>query len=145
VNFEKHAAAANGFLQELAVELGDPVDRGRAGRILRVVLHTLRDRLVPQESLDLVAQLPFFVKAIYVDGWKLSRSPDRSLRTVEDFVEEMMVRTPRTAPFDFPDDEQAERAARAVFRVLKKHVSRGEAVDVEAELPRELKEFWASA
>ncbi len=40
------------------------------------------------------------------------------------------------------DRQQAERSAKAVFRVLKTALSRGEVEDIESMLPSDIKEFF---
>ena len=144
MNFEKYAAHANRFVKDLAEELGTPADTDRAGRVLRTVLHTLRRRLTPEESMNLVAQLPMMIKAIYVDGWKLGTSSDTSITSDEDFVDAMMDHDGRMANIDFPTPGDAEAGARAVFRVLKRHVSSGELADVQQVLPKRIRELFLS-
>ena len=36
--------------------------------VWRAVLHQLRDRLTPQEAVDLAAQLPLIVRGVYYEG-----------------------------------------------------------------------------
>lgn len=144
MDFHKYAEHGHAFLKEVARELGRPDDLPYAGRVLRAVLHTLRNRLTPGEAIDLAAQLPVALKGVYFDGWKLGASPDRDLRTVADFVEEMRFADARDA-FDFPHQEDAADAARHVFRVLKRHVSLGESRDVGAQLPKALRQLWNEA
>ncbi len=144
MNFEKYVQKGNIFLKDLAQELGDPEDRAKAGRVLRSVLRAFRNRLTHEESMHLLAQLPMCIKAIYVDGWRLSRSPQK-IKHVDEFIKEVMKQDARKAQRDFRDEEDAAEAVRAVFRVIKRHVSDGEVQDIEAELPRQLKTFWEGA
>jgi uncharacterized protein (DUF2267 family) len=104
---------------------------------LRAVLHALRDRLSVPEVAQLGAQFPIFIRGIYYEGWNPSRTPIKSrgkalfLRQVrEEFAH---TRNP---------DVDAEDIARAIFRVLNKHISKGEIEQVKGLLPRELREFW---
>ncbi|WP_456465325.1 DUF2267 domain-containing protein [Persephonella sp.] len=145
MNFEKYVQKGNLFLKELAEELGVPQDKDRAGRILRAVLHALRRRLTPEEYLDLVAQLPMCIKAIAVDGWRITESPDKSIKDVEDLIHAVMEEDRRTAARDLGNEEHAKEAIKAVIRVIKRHVSDGEIQDVEAELPKHLREFVEEA
>ncbi|WP_457626400.1 DUF2267 domain-containing protein [Persephonella sp.] len=145
MNFEKYVQKGNLFLKELAEELGVPQDKDRAGRILRAVLHALRRRLTPEEYLDLVAQLPMCIKAIAVDGWRLHESPDKSIKHIEDLIHVVMEEDRRTAPRDLGNEEHAKEAIKAVIRVIKRHVSDGEIQDVEAELPKQLRQFIEEA
>ena len=145
MNFEKYVQKGNLFLKELAEELGVPQDKDRAGRILRAVLHAFRKRLTPEEYLDLVAQLPMCIKAIAVDGWRIIESPDKSIKDVEDLIHAVMEEDRRTAARDLGNEEHAKEAIKAVIRVIKRHVSDGEIQDVEAELPKHLREFVEEA
>ena len=144
MNFERYAAAGNELIKQLMDELRTD-DRDRAGRVLRAVLHALRQRLPADESLQLMAQLPLVVKGLYVDGWRLSDVPDKSLKTAEDFFQEMADQDGSTGARDFPNDIQARKSAQAVFRTLERYVSEGEVKDVLHNLPRPIAEIWEQA
>jgi uncharacterized protein (DUF2267 family) len=126
MNIEKHAATAHAFLLELAEETGRPGDRDHAGRVLRCVLHTLRRRLTPEESLDLVAQLPVFIKGMYVDGWRISTCPDRTLREPHAFARALLSDDRRAGARVFSSADAALRAAQAVFRVIGRAIAEHE-------------------
>lgn len=107
---------------------------------LRAVLHTLRDRLSLQEVAQLGAQFPIFIRGIYYEGWNPSRTPIKS-RGKELFLRQVRAEFAHTRN----PDVDAEEITRAIFRVLNKHVSKGEIEQVKALLPRELREFWPEA
>ncbi len=140
LNFEKHVAKGNKFVKDVAEYLGD-VNRDKAGRQLKAVLHCLRDILTVEESLHLIAQLPLFIKGVYVDNWKISGSPKR-IRSIEDFCEDLQEISGLTAEEDFPTNEECLDATHAVFSVIKDTVSEGEIEDIRAIMPKELKEIW---
>ncbi len=151
MKFEKYVATGNAFIKEVAQELtGKPreeiteSDKERAARVTKTVLHALRNRLMPEEFLDLIAQLPMCIKAVAIDGWKIDKTPEK-IKHVDEWVEEVWNEDGRVAPRDFGSREEAKEAIKAVLRVIKRHVSEGEIKDVEAELPEELKEFIESA
>ncbi len=141
MNFEKNAQVGNAFLKEVAIELGHPEDIKRAGRVLRSTLRVLRRKISPEEYLDFISQLPMCIKAVAVDGWKLNQFPDRSIRNVEDLIEAVMDEDARSAENDFGDENEAKEAVGGVFRVIKRHISEGEMEDLEAELPKIIKDF----
>jgi hypothetical protein len=60
----------------------------RSACILRAVLHTLQQYLTVEESLQVVSQLPVMLKAVHVDGWKLSNKP-RHIKRVDEFLREV--------------------------------------------------------
>ena len=141
-NFNKYAQKSNEFLKEVAIELEMPEDRGKALRILRSVLHGLRDRISPQESLQLISQLPMYIKAIYVENWRWSAN-HKLVRHIDEFVETVKKYDGVTGDYDFETQEKAEFNIKAVFRVLKRHVSEGEIADVVSTLPEELRPLFA--
>lgn len=125
---------ANAWLKELAGELGW-VDRERAYRALRSVLHALRNRLTVDEAADLGAQFPLLIRGLYYEGWDPSSTPVRE-RHREAFL--------RHIADDFRDDPEVypEGIAWAVFKLLERHVSSGEVEDVLHVLPREIRLLW---
>lgn len=142
LNFNKYVQEGEQFVHDVAVELNISWDMIKAVRIMRAVLHTLRNRLPPATSLQLIAQLPMLIKAIYVDGWKISDEAKR-LRHLGDFIEAVREEGGVGLSNDFVTDYEVTRAIRAVFSVLKKHVSPGEIEDIMATLPKELRPLMA--
>lgn len=141
-NFNKYAQKSNEFLKEVANELQMPEDMGKAMRIMRAVLHSLRDRIPPQESLQLISQLPMYIKAIYVEGWKWTPHGN-NVRKIDDFVVSVIQHDGVSGQYDFADADQTEEYIRGVFRVLQRHVSEGEIADVVSTLPTELRPLFA--
>jgi uncharacterized protein (DUF2267 family) len=136
-DFQRHTQNATIFLKEVAIELNTPDDLAHAGRVLSAVLHCLRDMITPQESLDLISQLPLYIKAVYVNGWKIPQKPHR-LKKLEDFLLSVKSHAGQTAEKDFGDIANTRKDVEAVFRVIKKHVSAGELKDVKSQLPEEI-------
>lgn len=144
LNFPKYVQKAEEFIGEVALELGDHTNKIKAARVLRAVLHAFRDWVTPAESLQLIAQLPMFIKAMYVDGWKI-RDGSQHNRHLGDFIEAVREADDIRNNGDFVTDYEAKEAIQAVFRVLKHHVSEGEVHDIIAVLPGELKSAFAMA
>ncbi|MBI3756807.1 MAG: DUF2267 domain-containing protein [Deltaproteobacteria bacterium] len=124
------------WLDDIMQEMGWSHERQRAYLALRSVLHALRDRLTMEEALDLGAQLPMLVRGFYYEGWKPADTP-RKERHKEDFLGHVK--------HDFRNDEHmnAEQIVRAVFRVLVRHISKGEIKDIQLILPAELRTLWS--
>ena len=102
--------------------------------VLRAVLHQLRDRLTPQEAVDLGAQLPLIVRGIYYEGWRPNRTPER-LRTVDEFLDGVADKLK-------PHPLSPEMAARDVFSLLALSIDSGEISDAIGQLPQGIKELW---
>lgn len=107
---------------------------------LRAVLHALRDRLTTPEIAQLGAQLPIFIRGIYYEGWNPARTPIKS-RGKALFLRQVRGEFAHTRN----PDVDAEHVTRAIFRVLSKHISKGELDQIKAILPREVREFWPEA
>jgi len=141
LNFEKYAAKGNEFVNKVAMRLGDPANRDQAGRVLRCVLRTLRSHLTPEESLQLLSQLPMAIKSVYVEGWKIHHEFVR-IKTIDDFSEEVMKEDGLAAWRDFSSVEEARDAIQAVMKTLADYVSAGELHDVVDLMPKEIKEHF---
>jgi uncharacterized protein (DUF2267 family) len=136
--WDKTLAKTNVWLEQVGRELGW-AEPDTVLLALRSVLHALRDRLPPDEAVELAAQMPLLLKGVYFDGWNPSATPVKA-RTREEFF--ALVRGPLRGG---PMESDAERVTRAVFRVLADHVSQGEIRDVRGALPAELVDLWPEA
>ena len=112
-------------------------DLEEAKRGTAAVFHALRDRLTPDEADQAVAQLPGPLKAVWQAGEKTDRVPLRMDR------EEFYVRVKVEA--GLLGETEAQWLTLAVFGALKAQLSAGEADDVRAQLPEDLKEVWVEA
>lgn len=133
--WERALQKGNAWLQELGAQL-DWDDMEAVLLALRSVLHALRDRLTPNEAVQLAAQLPLLLKGVYFDGWRPSATPLR-VRTRQEFLD--LVRRPLIRGIPEADPEEITRA---VFRLLDEHVSGGEIADVRTVLPAEWSDLW---
>ncbi|BCD67337.1 DUF2267 domain-containing protein [Nitratiruptor sp. YY09-18] len=144
MHFEKDMQKTREFLKEFA-QYAQLENIQQADRVVRAILRVLRRRIAPQEFLDLLAQLPLCIKAVGVEGWRLSEFPDKSIRKVDSFIDAVMREDPG-AQKDFGDNpKRAKEIVRAFFAFLKQHISEGEIKDVAAELPEDLQKFVEAA
>lgn len=128
------------FLQMVADRLR--CDQRRADALTVVVFQELRSRLTPKEARDVASQLPGPLKAT----WLENELPDRAVNRIH--RNEFIGRVRQRAVL--PDDDEAERAIRAVFSALQcalgsPHGTEGEAWDIFAQLPKDLKSLWLEA
>ncbi len=140
LHFDKYAQEANEFMNKLAKDLGHPDERNRAGMILRAVMHTLRDRITISESFNVLAQLPMFLKAVYVENWKYSERP-ATYSKIEDFKNEVKKQQELYGEQDFNWQKSTEEIIHIVMDHLKQYISQGEIEDIMAQLPEELEEL----
>lgn len=121
------------FFQRIAEATGkvppEVVERATAA-----VFHTLRDRLTREEAEQVVAQLPGELKTLWHAGERPDRTPEKM------HLIEFLERVKRGAGLRSP--REARWMTIVVFGALKQQISPGEADDVLAQLPRDLKDLW---
>jgi len=110
-------------------------NKPRAYRLLKAVLHALRDHLQVNEAVQLGAQLPTLIRGVYYEQWRPAATPVK-----ERHVEEFIVRVDRA----FTQDPMADtsEAVTQVFEMLSERVSAGEIADVRQSLPAALRALW---
>ena len=136
-HFNKYATEGNNFFKTLAKALGNTEDIPKAGRTIKSVLHALRNQLAFQESLQLIAQFPMFLKAVYVHEWKPETK--NKPKKVDDFINEIRRIHGSIAKKDFANDDEIENAIVVCFIILRKYISLGELEDIRSVLPKDLK------
>jgi uncharacterized protein (DUF2267 family) len=123
------------WINELDADLGWN-SRARSFRLLRAVLHALRDCLPPAEAADLAAQLPTLLRGVFYEHYR-----PMHLHAGRWSLEEFLERLNRSFPKD-PIEEGMADAANAVFAQLARRVSAGEIRDIIQTLPTEIRELW---
>jgi uncharacterized protein (DUF2267 family) len=128
---ERSVHKANEWLKDLTHELGID-DEEAAWRVLRSYFHVLRDRLTVDEAAQLAAQLPHLLRGVFYEGFDPSRQPEK-IRDRDTFLARLAERA------QLPDQSEAQRAATATTRVLRRHITKGELDDVMSQLPKEIR------
>lgn len=132
-NFSHSAQQAQHWVNELAADLGWP--ENLAHRLMRAVLQALRDWLTPEEAADLSSQLPELIRGIYFEGWDPARSPVGE-RDKLDFILRI------SKSLDGQEEIDIEEGIAAVFRLLDRHLSHGEIVQVRNSMRKSLRRLW---
>jgi uncharacterized protein (DUF2267 family) len=107
-----------------------------ARRATAAVLHALRDRLTADEGRQAIAQLPRELKALWAPGARPAQPPRMHKQNFYNRV---------AAEARLDSMRQARAVTNAVFAALKEQLSPGEAEDIEAQLPKDLKVLWEAA
>jgi uncharacterized protein (DUF2267 family) len=137
MDFQKFAMEGNVFLKKLSDDLNLNTDTFKAGRLLRAALHTLRDCITHEESIQLISQLPMMLKAVYVDNWSTKRKV--KIHSVSEFIEGFKKHYDRENVMYIPYDAEIFNSTRIILKRLRDHISEGEMEDIKAILPGELK------
>jgi len=132
--FDKTLHETNAWLRELMDTLHTD-DRQAAYQVLRATLHTLRDRVGPENAVHLGAQLPMLLRGMYYDGWKMTK-PATHERTEVQFLTRVLAEFPAQLLLD------PKRATKAVFELLWNRMDEGEILKIVHVLPSEVKALW---
>ena len=127
---------AQSFYRTVMETSGDE-RREMAKRATAAVFHALRDRLTVEEADQAAAQLPRPLKLLWREGEANGRRPVKLHR--KEFYERVRHEA------GLASDREARVLTQAVFAALKEQLSPGEADDVLAQLPRDLKSVWEDA
>ena len=77
-----------------------------------------------------------------MDGWHTGEK--KRLKDKDGFIELLLLQNTRTAPNDFGNDEKALENAKAIIRVVSRHISQGQIDDIVSHFPAELKDLWTA-
>lgn len=126
------------WLEEL-IETGPFENEQQAYSHFRAVLHSLRDRLTPEEAVHFASQLPMLVRGFYYEGWRLALAPNQE-DTLEEFLDSIRE---SLGPGQAVEERQdLHESARAVFELLNRRVSEGQVRHVRGQLPDEIRALW---
>jgi uncharacterized protein (DUF2267 family) len=139
LNFNQYASEGNAFLKDYTKEMNLGNDHDKAGRILSAILHALRAIIPTEESLQFIAQLPLFLKGVYVNGWNIKKEKPK-VKHMAEFLDLVRQHDGPAATEDFEySDEMIERYVDTTFIYLRKYISLGELEDIRDSLPKDLK------
>jgi uncharacterized protein (DUF2267 family) len=129
--FDKTIQETNHWLRILMEELQTD-DRRVAFSVLRAVLHTLRDRIGPENAVHLGAQLPMLLRGAYYENWHLANTPTHE-RHYGEFLDHINANLPESNPI------AARDAAEATFATLAQTVNADEFQKLLQLLPAEIR------
>ena len=110
-------------------------NKQRSYRLLRQVLHVIRDHLSVDEAAQLGAQLPTLIRGIYYEGWDPSKTP-----VIERSPDGFIARVQTAFQSDPMDD--AENAIAAVIDVLDAHISQGQMDNVKHTFTKKIRALF---
>ncbi|AHM61547.1 hypothetical protein D770_16465 [Flammeovirgaceae bacterium 311] len=142
LDFNKFAQEGNTFINKLSENLGhtSQEDRGQVTRILKAVMHTLRDSLEFHENLHVISQLPMALKAVWVDQWEYKEKPHRP-RSIEEFEDIVKSYQRLYGEQNFDWGKGTDQIVRITIESLKEYITLGEAIHVMGQLPKEVQEL----
>ena len=128
LNFEEYASEGNRIINEVAQILR--TDRNRAARILRSVLHAIRDRIPADDAIEFAQGLPMALKVVFIDGYDISSTPVR-IRNREKVIDFIYGKEGTTSQIDFPNRKSVADALHGVFTVLELNMDFGQVQQIK--------------
>jgi len=140
--FDKFAQEANEYLNELAAGLGHPEEKGQTYILLRAVLHTLRDRITISESLHVLAQLPMFLKGVYVEQWQYREQP-LPFASVAEFKDAVKQEQAKLGEQQFNWPQHTEDLIQMVLTSLgTRYLTEGQLQHIATQMPKEVQKLF---
>jgi uncharacterized protein (DUF2267 family) len=136
--FEEYAQDARRFIETVARQLGTPADVDHAYRVTQAVIQSIRNHIPVEESMEMIAQLPMILKAMYVNGWRINKERKR-YHSKEELLQAVCKEADRAEHQDFRNN--CKEAVQAVLRTIKMYVDAEELVDVRGQMPDEVAEL----
>lgn len=133
--FDTTVQKSTTWVDDLAAKLGWD-DRHNTFQALRITLHALRDRILPEEALNFGAQLPILLAGFFYENYRLADVPTKE-RTKEAFLSKIQEELQRSNI-----EAEPEPVVRAVFQTIAEHVNPGPASEVIHGMTTELKDLW---
>ncbi|PIZ00425.1 hypothetical protein COY62_02620 [bacterium (Candidatus Howlettbacteria) CG_4_10_14_0_8_um_filter_40_9] len=113
-----------------------------AEKASKAVMHALRERITPDEAHDLESQFTCGEKELWENG-EMKRKFLERLHLKKRGVQKMHRREfLQKVQNETKGMQDAEKTTKAVFSTIKEQVSKGEADDVAAQLPTDLRNMW---
>ena len=109
-------------------------NENKAFVLLRATLKAIRDRITPNEAVQLGTQLPVLLRGFYYEGWNYREGAD-TVKDAYDFLS--LVR----AHLGGHDDINLEEAVPAAMKLIFDMIDQNEAVQVKQNLPKDIQEM----
>lgn len=122
------------WINELAGRL-DWSSKRSALRLMRVILHRIRDHLLVDEVAQLSAQLPVMIRGFFFEGWVPKDTPIKE-RHGKQFIAFISYQMSDTVEY------RGHKDIKCVFDLLNARISRGEVEDIRASLLQDLRDLW---
>jgi uncharacterized protein (DUF2267 family) len=110
-------------------------NKPRTYRLLKTVLHAVRDWLPLNQAVEFAAQLPTLLRGAYYEQWRPAATPVKH-RIKADFLAQVED-TFKVDPLAHPS-----RSVIAVFELLSSKISAGEIAHVRHALPEQVRDLW---
>lgn len=138
--FDKFCQQGNEFVNKLGEKTGHPRESEKTVRLLKAVLHSIRDRVTMGEAHHIMAQLPFALKGLYVDQWHEREHPLR-YDTMDEFKSCVKEYQKLYGEANFNWEQSTEELVKITLNMLKENYFSGGQIDhILGQLPHEIQQ-----
>jgi uncharacterized protein (DUF2267 family) len=131
---EAHSHEIHPELLNLTEELHWERDSEKGVRILRTVLHSLRDFLRLDDAIAILMLLPHPMKAIFIENWNTADLPIVPPETTS-FAEVVRRKAGKLAFCDFATPADTEKSIVHIFKYIHNHLNHEQIRDLQRYLP----------
>lgn len=121
-DIENCAKGEKEFMQELSIQLKTGDDQVATNRILRAVLHSLRECITRSESLELMLRMPDWLKNIYQENWVYDDSRE-IVYHIGDFRKKVLEIQDEWEEHDIGKKLKFETMKKGTFNTIHKFIS----------------------
>lgn len=141
LNFNNAVNEAQNYIDSLAAELDHPNERKRVLIIWRAVMHSIRDRIHPGESMDIIAPLPIILKGIYVQEWKYNPTPPLKYMTLEEMKSAVKNTQNHYGERSFPWEQSTEIIIAKTLDSIRRYLPDQQMDKILNQLPKEVAKY----
>ncbi len=131
---EAHPGEVQPELLNLTHELHWDRDIEKSVRILRTILHSLRDLLTLDEAIAVLLLLPHAMRALFVENWNTADLPSVSPEA-SDFLDVVRKKAGKLAFCDFATKTETEKSVCSVFGYIQSRLTYDQMLGLMRHLP----------
>ncbi len=139
---EKHQVELEEFSSQLAASMHSTSmhyaeEPEEAVKALRTVFGVMRNRFTFEESLEFIELLPLCLKALYLDGWRISKNAPEPFYSLEDLMDEIIAHAVESHWYRSSRNE-LRRVLIAIFQMIGAYANSAEVKEEIRFLPEDM-------
>lgn len=141
LNFNNAVHETENYINTLATALNHPNEPKRVLIIWRAVMHSVRDRIHPGESFDIIAPLPIILKGVYVQGWKYHPTPPLKYMSLEEMKSAVKNAQNHYGERSFPWEESTETIIAITLNSIRGYLPKEQMDKILNQMPKEVAQY----
>jgi|GEM_PF-6337895 len=124
----------------LVEELHWERDPEKGVRVLRTVLHSLRDMLKLDDAIAVLMLLPHSMKALFIENWNTADLPCVPPETAS-YVDVVRKKAGKLAFCDFPTAAETEKSVQYIFNCIREQLTPEQVRELQRYIPSLVRPF----